>query len=489
MDSFLSKIDETRQSFSNSTDETHKAKLGQYFTPSSIAVFMASLFDLDKSSNYKILDPGAGIGSLSSALLTRSIDHNTTIKHTVTAIEYDANLVESLKEHLNKFTNSHLIVNDNFIDWAKSQLNAHDSYDLAILNPPYKKLSSISNDKKTLKELGIDVVNYYAAFVALSLKLLTNNGQLVAIIPRSFCNGVYFKPFRKYILSMSSINSIHIFDSRSEIFIDEEILQENVILHLTKGTVQGNVKISTSTDSLFKDIESIEYPFEKIVNKDDIDHFIHIPTKKFNNLLVNKNRLTQLSELDIQVSTGPVVDFRVKDSLAFAKPLIEESSPLLYPSHFDFIQDLNWPNIKDSKANFLTLNDKTKKMVYKNGYYTIVRRFSPKEQKHRIIAHFVDAKKFEEYEYFAFENHLNVFHSKKKGLKKEIALGLTTFLNSSAIDHHFRQFSGHTQINVGDLKKLPFPTSEILEEIGNWVLEQEDLTQQAIDQKIKGIFS
>ena len=489
MDSFLSKIDKTRQSFSNCTDENHKAKLGQYFTPSSIAIFMASIFDIDKSLGYKILDPGAGIGSLSTALLTRLLDHNTSKQNKVTAIEYDPILVESLKEHLNKFNVLNLVVNDNFINWAKSQLDAHDSYDLAILNPPYKKLSSTSNDKKTLKSLNIDVVNYYAAFVALSIKLLADKGQLVAIIPRSFCNGVYFKPFRKYILSMSSINSIHIFNSRTEIFTDEEILQENVILHLTKGVPQGNVKISTSADSLFKDVESTDYPFEQIVNKDDKDQFIHIPTKKFNNFLINKNLLTQLSMLDIQVSTGPVVDFRVKDSLAFDKPLVEDSSPLFYPSHFNFFEDLNWPNMKHNKANFLTFNEKTKKMFYEKGYYTIVRRFSPKEQKHRIIAHFVDAKKFEEYEYFAFENHLNVFHSNKKGLKKEIALGLTVYLNSSAIDHHFRQFSGHTQINVGDLKKLPFPTTEILEKIGKWVLEQHDLTQQAIDQKIKGVFS
>ncbi len=206
-------------------------------------------------------------------------------------------------------------------------------------------------------------------------------------------------------------------------------------------------------------------------------------------LLVLLSISLALNFLNIEVSTGPIVDFRLKDSLTIEKPLTVDSSPLLYPSHFEFVEELNWPSTNHNKPNYLILNDKTKKMIYEKGYYTIVRRFSPKEQKHRIIAHFVDAEKFNGYPYIAFENHLNVFHCKKKGLKKEIALGLTIFLNSYAIDNHFRQFSGHTQINVSDLKKLPFPTLKILEEIGNWALRQNHITQQAIDQKVEGIFA
>lgn len=46
-----------------------KAELGQFFTPISIAHFMASLFDSRGKKECRLLDAGAGIGSLSAAFL------------------------------------------------------------------------------------------------------------------------------------------------------------------------------------------------------------------------------------------------------------------------------------------------------------------------------------------------------------------------------------------------------------------------------------
>jgi adenine-specific DNA-methyltransferase len=70
----------------------------------------------------------------------------------------------------------------------------------AILNPPYKKISTDGKERKLLSRIGIEVSNIYAGFVALSLKLLVDGGELVAITPRSFCNGPYFKAFRHFLL-------------------------------------------------------------------------------------------------------------------------------------------------------------------------------------------------------------------------------------------------------------------------------------------------
>ena len=58
----------------------------------------------------------------------------------------------------------------------------------------------------------------------------------------------------------------------------------------------------------------------------------------------------------------------------------------------------------------------------------------------------------------AFENHLNVFHDNGQGLSREIAIGLSYWLNSSLVDSFFRTFSGHTQVNATDLRTLRFPT-------------------------------
>jgi hypothetical protein len=83
--------------------------------------------------------------------------------------------------------------------------------------------------------VGIETVNLYSAFVALAVAQAAPGGQIVAIIPRSFCNGPYYRPFRDFILEPAAIRHMHLFDSRSKAFKDDEVLQENIIIRLERG--------------------------------------------------------------------------------------------------------------------------------------------------------------------------------------------------------------------------------------------------------------
>ena len=120
----------------------------------------------------------------------------------------------------------------------------------AILNPPYKKIGSCSKCRLLLRQVGIETVNLYSAFVGLAVALAAPGGQIVAIIPRSFCNGPYYRPFRDFILERAALRYIHLFESRSQAFKDDEVLQENIIIRLERGGQRGPVTISTSTDDL-----------------------------------------------------------------------------------------------------------------------------------------------------------------------------------------------------------------------------------------------
>ena len=50
-------------------DFQRRSELGQFMTPSQIAHFMASLFDRSRFEDIRLLDPGAGLGALSTAFL------------------------------------------------------------------------------------------------------------------------------------------------------------------------------------------------------------------------------------------------------------------------------------------------------------------------------------------------------------------------------------------------------------------------------------
>jgi len=158
--------------------------------------------------------------------------------------------------------------------------------------------------------------------------------------------------------------------------------------------------------------------------------------------------------------------------------------PLLYPGHFSGIKS-TWPIEGMKKPNAILRNYDTEKWLYQNSFYCVVRRFSSKEEKRRIVASVVEPDAFGDASMLGFENHLNIFHENKNGLPEALALGLAIYLNTSAVDEHFRRFNGHTQVNATDLRQLRYPSRDILTALGNWALQQVELTESAIEAMLK----
>jgi hypothetical protein len=350
----------------------------------------------------------------------------------------------------------------------------------AILNPPYKKINSLSNHRLILRQVGIETVNLYSAFVALALSLMKPGGQLVAIIPRSFCNGPYYRPFREFLLNNAALCHLHLFASRTKAFKDDDVLQENVIIRLECDGTQGDVTVSNSTDDSFSDLVTLKQPFDRIVLPGDPDKFIHVPTSLgYNAIELSKGIRSTPADLGIGISTGPIVDFRLLEYIE-EKPG-KNTVPLLYPGHFSG-QTTQWPKEGIKRGNAIRLNCDTRKWLYPIGFYTVVRRFSSKEEPHRIIASVVRPDKFPGAELLGFENHLNVFHEEKHGLSEALAYGLALFLNTTAVDENFRRFNGHTQVNATDLRLMKYPDRRTLLALGEWALGQDAPTQATMDE-------
>ena len=494
----LTDVEQSRLTLSNTTDPNKKSQLGQFFTPATIARFMAEMFVPNENDNCYLLDAGAGIGSLSAAFLERWVSGGLHFQRVeLDAFEIDPSLHPYLTQTLEKYKKypdfALRISEDDYIhaaaDWLAGDLFAEPlpKYTHAILNPPYKKIRSDSAHRAALRRAGIETVNLYSAFVALSLSLLDEHGQLVAIIPRSFCNGPYYRPFRQYMLDRAAIKRMHLFESRNKAFKSDDVLQENIIIQLERGAQQGTILISTSTDDSFDDLTSHEHPFDRIVFPEDTERFIHVPTSsKLNALESCPSIRYSLTDLNVRVSTGPVVDFRVKEHLCDMPEA--DTVPLLYPGHFNSF-GIDWPKQGVKKPNAIRRNSETEKWLYPNGFYCVVRRFSSKEEKRRVVATVVDPTEFADAPAVGFENHLNVFHENKHGLPQALAYGIAVFLNSTLLDEYFRTFNGHTQVNATDLRRIKYPSRDTLIALGEWTLEQADITQETIDKKLETITS
>lgn len=254
----LETVDSVRREVAPRTAKEHKAEFGQFMTPSSVARFMASLFPSSDLPTCRLLDAGAGVGALSCAFLDRWVTGGFGFESVeATAYEIDDNLRNHLEQHIGRYgrVNPHIIAGD-YIELATAEGLRSRGYTHAILNPPYKKINSKSAHRLALRSVGIETVNLYSAFVALAVGEAAPGGQIVAIIPRSFCNGPYYRPFRKFILERAAIRHLHLFDSRNKAFKDDAVLQENVIIRLECGGQQGPVTVTTSSDDSFSDLDN-----------------------------------------------------------------------------------------------------------------------------------------------------------------------------------------------------------------------------------------
>jgi adenine-specific DNA-methyltransferase len=220
-----------------------------------------------------------------------------------------------------------------------------------------------------------------------------------------------------------------------------------------------------------------------IVKPNDIEQFIHIPTALGQTGIPNLCSHT-LSNIGLEVCTGPVVDFRLKKY--WRDEPGNDTAPLLYPHHFSG-GTLCWPK-PHKKPNALQLAlDGNKcdvsKWLMPRGHYVLVKRFSAKEERRRLVAYYLSYEALEA-AHIGFENHWNVFHIGKHGMDEDTAIGLSTFLNSTILDEHFRVFSGHTQVNATDLRNMRYPSREQLRNLGQHAKDQPN-DQATIDRLLE----
>ncbi len=343
-------------------------------------------------------------------------------------------------------------------------------FDIAILNPPYRKLASDSKERSRLRSVGIETSNLYSAFVWLSLKLLKYCGQLVAITPRSFMNGSYFRPLRQALHQDLAFRHVHVYETRNTAFASDDVLQENVIFHGIRSGPRTEVKITTSASPTDAGIAERIVDPDELIRPADQEHVLHLVSDETDARVaqVLHGLNYRLEDLGVLVSTGRVVSFRARDRLrASAKA---DDVPLIYPQH---LADgyVSWPIEPGNKANAIARKDENDDLYFPNGWYVLVKRFSAKEDKRRVMAALFDPSRVDT-DCVAFDNKLNVLHRQNAGLSMGLAKGLAAFLNSTAVDMYFRQFSGHTQVNAADLRSMYFPSFDELECLGRFVQEK-----------------
>lgn len=444
-----------------------KKALGQYFTPRPVASFMANL--LLPSQGYKrVLDPCAGTGILACSvceILSEDID--------LVVYEVDSDLaiyLEASLHYLKMWMQARQrvlrfeIIRGDFImahAWAL-QWSSTNIFDIVIINPPYFKLAKTDMRAKAAAVIIHGQPNIYAIFMALSAALLKENGQLVCLTPRSYASGQYFKQFRQFFFGKVLPKAVHLFESRRDLF--NNVLQESIILLAERTHHNSLVRVSTSTSATDLSECVIQHlPLSEVLK----DNILHLATSEEQATTLARVRgwSARLHDYGLRVSTGPVVAFRATHFVTATGNVPETHAPLLWMQNVRPMRVL-WTLPHEGQY---ILRQGAEKLLIPNQNYVLIRRFTAKEERQRLVAAAYLAHL--ETPLIGLENHLNYIHRPGGYLSVEEAQGFAALLNSQLMDGYFRTFNGNTQVSATELMALPLPPLDAIREMGRRVLE------------------
>lgn len=471
--------------------DADRSSLGQFYTPPALASLLASMIEAPLPRSVSLLDPGAGVGILSAAAVMKL--HGLGVRAIdLTVCELAPEVVPMLRkglELISRWCREHQVnfrvsvIENDFTKWAVDQVAENDLFtapeavfDVVILNPPYRKISADGAQRRLLQRAGLECSNLYAGFIHLAARLLRDRGQLVSINPRSFANGPYFRDFRRHLFATTPLRAVHVFARRDRAFSSDKVLQENILIHAVRGEPTPNLRIYSS-EAGESAIRAQDVPRERAIDPKDADQILHLEVTGDDRDVTDQIRAlpATLATLGIQVSTGRVVDFRVRDGLRRSES--EGTVPLIYPQHLRNATVV-WPNGK-RKADYFEAGSAYAAQLVPAGTYVLTKRFTAKEERRRISAAVI-SQDIVPGSHYALENHLNYFHAFGQPLDPTLAVGLTAFLNSTLADRYFRLYNGHTQVNATDLRAMPYPPSTALRQLGR-TLRGVRLTTENVD--------
>ncbi|MBR0531456.1 MAG: Eco57I restriction-modification methylase domain-containing protein [Bacteroidales bacterium] len=500
---FAERLGREYASASLQRDKKHK---GQFFTPLAISAFMGGLATTATKKDVSVLDPGCGLAILSCALIEHLVASDAPDHVTLSLYETDEKalqLTEAVLVFLKGWCGVHKVALEyqlnerDFVldkcecldgdDTIFGEMFGADKYDYIISNPPYFKLSKDDIHTRSCASIVDGQTNIYALFMAISAKMLSEDGQMIFITPRSFASGRYFQSFRNFLFKHVQIDLIHLFNTRKDTFAKDEVLQELVIMRMRPRGVESGITVSYSqgVSDLANPCQK-EYEATEIVNVNSEEKVIFLPINGRDEAILGLFRSWDgnMEKYGFKISTGPVVAFRAHDFIV--NEPAEDTVPL-YWLHNVVKMLCDHPVQKKDKGQYIRVAPQTKAALLPNKNYVLLRRFSSKDDSSRLVAapYFGNMMKSE---FVGIENKLNFIYRPEGHLRRDEVMGLTALLDSEVFDAWFRTFNGNINVSATELRMMPLPPIETIREIGRKIILRNNYSIDYINDLILDYF-
>ena len=472
-------------------------RLGRFFTKRDTARLMAEMLKLDRDrSAYTVLDPGAGTGILSSAVVEEICKRAPNCKRIfLTCYETNPEFLPVLEDNLERIRKKarhdydvklHITVYDeNYITDSRNHYTvslfdtAEEKFDIIICNPPSELFLKSSDEAERIGGVTQVKVGAPVLFTRMAMRHLEDGGELVIVLPTTVASASEMREFRREMASSLSYERIHLFVGKSKNGSRAVPLKKNLILALGRHDRPDTVSITVSTDDgspeCVQKLPPLDYGF--VVSEDGGS--LTLPksiedTKIVKYLSAFPETLTSLG---LKMSTGLVIDSKCRGMLT-AFP-ISGSVPVIRQNSIIKGQ-VRHPAGDGHQYIFAD----TPSVVQKNKNMILVKRIPAKSDERFVNAGIYLASQLSEYEYISTHNKINFIDTKDKNgeISVRLAFGLYAILNSTIYDRYLSIVSKSKQINAKELRSLPLPPGNIIENIGMRLMSGRDLSVRACDE-------
>ena len=483
--------------------KSDNVRLGRLFTKKDTARLMAGKFELNpKKAVYTILDPGAGTGILSAAVVEEICKRAEGCKQIfLTCYEINEDFIPVLEDNLERIRKKcrhdygvklySTVYNENYVTESKNHYTVtffdsiEDKYDLIICNPPTELCEKRSDE--ALEAGGVTQVKISEAFLFAKTagRHLEEDGQLVIVLPTLVASASALTAYRREMAEKLSLASIHLFIGKQKNVKRAVPLKKSIILAYKKSEKPESVVITTSTDDGTPEntvaLPPLSYDF--IVDKNDGS--LTLPKSVEDTKIVKfiSDFPETLSSLGLKMSTGLVLDSRC-EGLLFTEP-IKSAVPLLRPAAIKN-GTIEFP-LPIKRQYLAPINPN---LIQKNKNMIIIKRVPSKSDERFINSAIYLASQLPAYRYISTHNKINFIDTKDKNSEicARLAFGLFALLNSTIYDRYLSIVSKSKQINSKEMRELPLPPRNLIENIGMRLMSLRQTSVKACDQIVNQTF-
>ena len=475
--------------------KSENVRLGRLFTKKDTARLMASMLDIDESRTaYTVLDPGAGTGILSAAAVEEICKRAPSCKQIfLTCYETEEDFIPMLEDNLERIRKKArhdygvklfvTVYKENYIVDAKNHATVtffdtvEEKYDIIISNPPIELIEKGSDE--ALSAGGVTMLKISAAFLFARMARghLEAGGQFISLLPTTYATASQLTVLRREMAEKLSVTKLHLFVAKQKNMKRAVPLKKNFIIAYKNGEKPENISITTSTDAGKSVTALAPLPYGFIVDSES--GMLTLPKSAEDAKIVKyiSDFPETLTSLGLKMSTGLIVDSKC-EGLLFTEP-IKSTVPLL---RSNTIQGGTISFPQPIKKQYIAPVNPA--LIQKNKNLIIIKRIPAKSDERFVNSAIYLASQLPAYRYISTHNKINFIDTidKNSEMCARFAFGLFALLNSTIYDRYISIVSKSKQINSKEMRSLPLPPRNIIENIGMRLMAMRQTTVKACDQ-------